>query len=90
MPKCSVCTVQNAAEGFNRLHGDSLATTNGYWGTSVSPIVIFAGKGFKKGATINRIIQQVDFAATIAAIGGVRMPRDCEGAPVYPAFEEEF
>ena len=27
---------------------------------------------------------------TIAAIGGVRMTRDCEGAPVYPAFEEEF
>lgn len=78
------------AEGFNRLHGDSLTTSYGYWGTSVSPMVIFAGKGFKQGATINRIIQQVDFAATVAAIGGVRMPRDCEGAPVYPAFAEEF
>ena len=88
-PECGD-VVYFLAEGFNRLHGDSLATTNGYWGTSVSPIVIFAGKGFKKGAKINRIIQQVDFAATIAAIGGVRMPRDCEGAPVYPAFEEEF
>lgn len=88
-PECGD-VVYFLAEGFNRLHGDSLATTNGYWGTTVSPIVIFAGKGFKKGAKINRIIQQVDFAATIAAVGGVRMPRDCEGAPVYPAFEEEF
>lgn len=88
-PRCGD-VVYFLAEGFNRLHGDSLATTNGYWGTTVSPIVIFAGKGFKKGATVNRIIQQVDFAATIAAIGGVRMTRDCEGAPVYPAFEEEF
>ena len=78
------------AEGFNRLHGDSLATSLGYWGTSVAPIVIFAGKGFKQGEKIDRIIQQVDFAATIAVIGGVRMPRDCEGAPVYPAFAEEF
>ena len=88
-PECGD-VVYFLAEGFNRLHGDSLATTNGYWDSSVSPIVIFAGKGFKKGVKINRIIQQVDFAATIAAIGGVRMTKDCEGAPVYPAFEEEF
>lgn len=78
------------AEGFNRLHGDSLTTSMGYWGSSVAPIVIFSGKGFKQGVTIDRIIQQVDFAATIAAVGGVRMPRDCEGAPVYPALAEEF
>ncbi len=78
------------AEGFNRIHGDSLTTSLGYWGTSVSPLVIFAGKGFKEGAKITRTINQVDFAATVAAIGGVRMTRDCEGAPVYPAFAEEF
>lgn len=77
-------------EGFNRLHGDCLTTTHGYWGSTVSPILIMAGKGFKQGAKIDRIIQQVDFAATIAAIGGVRMTRDCEGAPVYQAFAEEF
>lgn len=88
-PECGD-VVYFLAEGFNRLHGDSLTTSYGYWGTSVSPIVIFAGKGFKQGATINRVIQQVDFAATVAAIGGVRMTRDCEGAPVYPAFAEEF
>lgn len=78
------------AEGFNRLHGDSLSTTNGYWGSTVSPILIMAGKGFKQGEKITRLVHQVDFAATIAAIGGVRMPRDCEGAPVYSAFAEEF
>ncbi len=88
-PECGD-VVYFLAEGFNRLHGDSLTTSMGYWGSSVAPIVIFSGKGFKQGVTIDRIIQQVDFAATIAAIGGVRMPRDCEGAPVYPAFAEEF
>lgn len=78
------------AEGFNRLHGDSLTTSMGYWGSSVAPIVIFSGKGFKQGVTIDRIIQQVDFAATVAALGGVRMTKGCEGAPVYQAFAEEF
>ena len=48
------------------------------------------GAGLKQGAKIDRIIQQVDFAATIAVLGGVRMTRDCEGAPVYQAFAEEF
>ncbi len=77
-------------EGFNRIHGDSMTTTQGYWGSTVSPIVIFAGQGFKQGEKIDRIIQQVDFAATVAALGGVRMTRDCEGAPVYQIFDQEF
>ena len=67
-----------------------MTSTDGCWGSTVAPIVMFAGKGFKQGEKIDRIIQQVDFAATIAAVGGVRMPRDCEGAPVYPALAEEF
>ncbi|MFR6290456.1 MAG: nucleotide pyrophosphatase, partial [Peptococcaceae bacterium] len=77
-------------EGFNRIHGDSMTTTDGYWGSTVAPIVIFSGKGFKQGEKIDRIIQQVDFAATVAALGGVRMTKGCEGAPVYQAFAEEF
>ena len=36
------------------------------------------------------MIRQVDFAATVAALAGVRMPAQCEGAPVYQIFEEEF
>ena len=57
--------------------------------TSVSPLFIAAGKGLKQGYETQRIIRQVDFAATVAILGGVRMPRQCEGAPVYPIFAEE-
>ena len=77
-------------EGFNRIHGDALSTANGYADTSVSPIFIAAGKGFKEGFKTDRVIRQIDFAPTIAAIGGVRMPAQCEGAPVYQILDEEF
>ena len=36
-------------EGFNRLHGDALSTTEGYFGTAVSPLFIAAGPGVKSG-----------------------------------------
>ncbi len=78
------------AEGYNYDHCDSLSTLEGYAGTSVSPIIIFAGKGFKEGFTTNRIIRQVDMAPTLATLGGVRMPAECEGAPVYQILSEEF
>ncbi len=77
-------------EGYNRVHGDSLSTYKGCKDTSVSPIYISAGKGLKKGCLTNRVIRQVDFAATIAYLGGVRMPAQCEGAPVYQILEEEM
>lgn len=54
------------------------------------PIFIAAGEGLKHGFETERIIRQIDFAATVAALGGVRMPAQCEGAPVYQIFEEEF
>ena len=66
-------------EGFNR-HAD----------TSVSPIFIIAGSGVKHGYYTNRVIRQVDVAPTLAVLGGVRMPRECEGAPVYQILAEEF
>ena len=77
-------------EGYNRVHGDSLSTFKGCNDTSVSPIFMSAGKGLKEGHYTNRVIRQVDFAATIAYLGGVRMPAQCEGAPVYQILEEEF
>ena len=76
-------------EGYNRVHGDSLSTFKGCHDTSVSPIFIAAGQGIKPGYT-NRVIRQVDVAATLAVLGGVRMPRECEGAPVYQILEQEF
>ena len=70
-------------EGFNRVHADSLPTHVGYGDTSVSPIFIAAGDGLKQGYKTNRVIRIADVAPTIATLLGVRMPADCEGAPVY-------
>ncbi len=77
-------------EGFNRLHGDGLPTAKGYFDTSVSPIFIAAGKGLKENFTTDRVIRQVDLAPTMAVLGGVRMPKQCEGAPLYQILAEEF
>ena len=77
------------AEGYNYDHADCLSTTYGESDTSVSPIFIAAGKGLKKGFETDRIIRQIDFAPTVAFLGGVRTPAQCEGAPVYQIFEEE-
>ncbi len=70
-------------EGFNRLHGDALPTTEGYFGTSVSPIFIAAGKGVKSGYEMQRMMREVDLAPTVAAIMGVRMPANADGAVVH-------
>lgn len=76
-------------EGFNRLHGDSLSTTEGYFETSVSPIFFAAGAGLKKGHYTERMIREVDVAPTVAAIMDLRMPHECEGAPVYQILESQ-
>lgn len=70
-------------EGFNRLHGDALSTTEGYFGTSVSPLFIAAGPGVKSGYKMQRQMRQVDLAPTIAAIMGVRLPANADGAVVH-------
>ena len=77
-------------EGFNRLHGDSLSTSEGYFNTSVSPLFIAAGPGVKAGFTTPRTIRQVDVTPTIAGLLGTRFPAQCEGAPVYQIFSEEL
>lgn len=78
------------AEGYNQHHGDSLSTFEGEEETSVSPIFIAGGPGFKTGYRTDRIIRQIDVAPTISAIMGVRMPAQCEGSPVYPILDWEF
>ncbi len=79
-----------AAEGYNFDHSDCLSTTYGESDTSVSPIFIIAGKGVKEGFYTDRIIRQIDFAPTIAVLGGVRMPAQCEGAPAYQILANEY
>lgn len=68
-------------------HGQGLSTYRGYYGTSVSPIFIAAGKGIIHDDNVKRTIRQVDVAPTVAALLDVRMPKDCEGAPVYQILE---
>ena len=77
-------------EGYNIIHMDSLPTQRGYFDTSVSPIFVAAGKGIKQGCTTERVIREVDVTPTIAVLGGVRMPHQCEGAPAYQIFDEEI
>lgn len=86
-PECGDIIYWNA-EGFNRAHGDSLSTYLGDFHTSVSPIFVACGKGLKQGYRTKRVIRQVDVAPTIAVLAGVRMPNECEGAPVYQIIAE--
>jgi len=78
------------AEGFNQHHGDSLSTFEGDEDTTVSPIFVGAGPGFKEGFRTERIIRQIDVAPTISALLGVRFPAQCEGAPIYQILDWEF
>lgn len=75
-------------EGFNRIHGDSISTYHGHADTSVSPIFMAAGPNIKENYITDRVIREVDVAPTVAVLGGVRMPAQCEGAPVYQIFKE--
>ena len=74
-------------EGINRLHGDSLPMTEGYYDSCVSPIFMSAGKGIKQGFQSPRVIRQADLAPTAAYMLGVRMPAQCEGAVVFQILE---
>ncbi len=77
-------------DGFHRVHGDSWTTKKDHGGhhTSVSPIFVIAGPGIKKGCKTDRVIRQVDVTPTIATLLDVRMPAQCEGAPVYQIIED--
>lgn len=76
------------ADGYAYDHTDGLMTNYGVNDTSLSPIMIFAGKGIKKGYTIERMIRQVDMAPTICALTGSRFTDTMEGAPVYCILED--
>ena len=71
------------AEGYNYDHTDALSTTYGINDTSCSPIFIAAGVGIKENFETDRYIRETDLAPTMALLGGVRMPHECEGAPAY-------
>lgn len=74
-------------EGHTIIHMDSLATFEGYFDTSVSPIFVAAGKGIKKGYKTDRTIRQVDVAPTLAVLGGVRCTAQNEGSVIHQIIE---
>lgn len=76
------------AEGYEHDHDDSMATALGECDTSAGPIFFGAGPGLKKGFETTRMIAQVDVAPTIAAIMGLRMPADCDGAVIHQIIED--
>lgn len=78
------------ADGYNADHADGLSTCEGDCETSLSPFFVAAGVGIKEGYKTERIIRQVDLAATVSTLFNVRMPAQCEGAPVYQILSEEF
>ena len=75
-------------ENHTRVHGDVLSTLKANEHSSVSPIFIAAGQGIKRGYRPTRVIQEVDFAPTVAAAAGVRLPRECEGGAVFQILED--
>ena len=88
-PECGDILCWNA-EGYNYDHCDSISTTLGECDTSVSPIFFAAGPGIKKNFYTDRIIRQVDVVPTVAVLTGLRVPEQCEGAPIYQILSEAF
>ena len=76
------------AEGYNADHADSISTMEGFGDTSVMSTFIAAGPGIKTNYLTERIVKHVDVAPTVAVLMGVRMPEQCEGAPVYQILEK--
>ncbi|MBO5140071.1 MAG: alkaline phosphatase family protein, partial [Peptococcaceae bacterium] len=71
------------AEGYTADHADSFSTIDGACGTSVRSIFMAAGPGIKENFLTERIVKHMDVAPTAAVLLGVRMPAQCEGAPIY-------
>lgn len=78
------------AEGYNFDHADGLSTSYGEADTSLCSVFAAAGQGIKQNCMTDRVVHMIDFAPTVAVLGGVRMPAQCEGAPLYQILEEEY
>ena len=76
------------AEGYTDDHGDSLPTFLGTNDTTVASMFVAAGQGIKKGFRTSRVIKHIDVAPTVAILAGLKMPAQCEGAPIYQILAE--
>lgn len=81
-PKCGDI-VYMAAEGYTMDHADSLSTVDGYFGTSCMSIFAACGGGIKQNCKTPRVVHHIDIAPTIASLFDIRVPAQCEGAPIY-------
>ena len=81
-PKCGDI-VYMAAEGYTMDHADSISTVDGFCSTSCMSIFAAAGGGIKENFRTPRVVHHVDIAPTIASLFDVRVPAQCEGAPIY-------
>ena len=77
-------------DDYVRDHGESLSTAEGYADTSVGPIFVAAGSGIKEGFEMQLFPREVDVTPTAAVLLGVKIPAQCEGAPVYSILNEEL
>ena len=77
-------------ESYVHDHGESLSTAEGYADTSVGPIFVACGPGIKQGYEMELFPREVDVTPTAAVLLGVRIPAQCEGAPVYSILTEEL
>lgn len=87
-PKCGDI-VFLAAEGYTMDHADSISTVEGACGTSCMSIFAAAGPGIKENFKTSRVVHHVDVTPTIATLFDIRMPNECEGAPVYQILTNE-
>lgn len=76
------------AEGYNLDHADGLSTIDGACDTSVRSVFMAAGPGIKKNCLTDRIVHHVDVTPTVATLLDLRMPAQCEGAPIYQIIED--
>ena len=74
--------------GFGHSHGQQLSTVKfGVFG-SMSCLLVMAGPGIKKGATIKPIRWLIDIAPTIAYLLDIPVPRNADGAIMYEILED--
>ena len=76
------------AEPYVYDHADSLSTIDGACDTSDRAVFIAAGQGIRSDLKTKRIVHHIDVVPTIASLLKIRMPRECEGAPVYQILSE--
>ena len=74
-------------EGYNFDHADCISTIDGACDTSVRSVFMAAGPGIKENVLTDRTVRHVDVTPTVATLLDLRMPAQCEGAPVYQIIE---